>query len=320
MKRIIQLSLIAIITAIFAPLVNGQAFPQIWERNKYDFSEGVNGRLHIINYSGSTSPNPDKAYIFATAVKEGNVAVTRDLFRLTLAGESTFNSPFSGYPATVAFAEQSIVEGKITTTASGLRMWGVATLSLGVRNAQNLVEISDPQTAFSNEVQFRNQTDNLKLQMGRIPSKQYVCLTSATDTPIAIGSHNYPGLIVDATSNVFVGMTTDQYERVPAQLKTKYNLFVKEGILSEDYSIAPIASWADFVFSPTYRLKPLSEVETYIKDNGHLEGVPSEEEVAQNGYSQHELNKALLQKIEELTLYVIQQQKEIEELKSQINK
>lgn len=95
---------------------------------------------------------------------------------------------------------------------------------------------------------------------------------------------------------------------------------LKKGILSEDYSIGPVSSWADFVFSPTYRLKPLSEVEEYVIKNKRLLDVPSEEDVSKDGYSQHELNKALLQKFEELTLYVIQQQKEIQELKSQIGK
>ena len=79
--------------------------------------------------------------------------------------------------------------------------------------------------------------------------------------------------------------------------------------------ISPKSTWADFVFSRNYNLKPLKEVESFIAENEHLPDVPSAAQVAEEGYSQHDMNKVLLQKIEELTLYIIKQQKEIEELK-----
>jgi len=105
------------------------------------------------------------------------------------------------------------------------------------------------------------------------------------------------------------------YFAAPRELKNKYGMFVYKGILSEDYAIAPKSTWADFVFSRNYNLKPLKEVESFIAENEHLPDVPSAAQVAEEGYSQHDMNKVLLQKIEELTLYIIKQQKEIEELK-----
>ncbi|MFY0253395.1 hypothetical protein ACDQ55_05495 [Chitinophaga sp. 30R24] len=78
--------------------------------------------------------------------------------------------------------------------------------------------------------------------------------------------------------------------------------------------------WADFVFKPGYQLPSLPEVADYIAAHKHLEGIPSEEEVQQNGVDLGEINKQLLQKVEELTLYLIQQQKEIEELKTERKK
>jgi hypothetical protein len=75
--------------------------------------------------------------------------------------------------------------------------------------------------------------------------------------------------------------------------------------------------WSDFVFQPTYKLKPLIEVEKYIKTNGHLEDIPSAKEVEKNGVNMGEMQAKLLQKIEELTLYVIEQQKTIDELKKE---
>lgn len=75
------------------------------------------------------------------------------------------------------------------------------------------------------------------------------------------------------------------------------------------------AGWSDFVFYNDYNLPTLIEVENHIKLKGHLKDIPSAKEVAENGIFLGEMNAKLLQKIEELTLYTIQQQKEIERLK-----
>lgn len=72
---------------------------------------------------------------------------------------------------------------------------------------------------------------------------------------------------------------------------------------------------ADFVFDPTYNLMPLNKVEEFVKANRHLPEIPSAAEVEKKGLSMGEMQNKLLQKIEELTLYVIEQQKQIEELK-----
>tara|TARA_R110000796_G_scaffold71409_2_gene161964 strand:+ start:15888 stop:16679 length:792 start_codon:yes stop_codon:yes gene_type:complete len=73
--------------------------------------------------------------------------------------------------------------------------------------------------------------------------------------------------------------------------------------------------WSDFVFYEDYKLPTLTEVEAHIKEKGHLKDIPSAKEVAENGIFLGEMDSKLLQKIEELTLYTIQQQKEIERLK-----
>ncbi len=77
---------------------------------------------------------------------------------------------------------------------------------------------------------------------------------------------------------------------------------------------------ADFVFHPTYKLMPLNQVEQYINTNSHLPEIPSAEEVSKNGMNMGEMQNKLLQKVEELTLYVIEQQKQIEELKKLVKK
>ena len=78
--------------------------------------------------------------------------------------------------------------------------------------------------------------------------------------------------------------------------------------------------WSDFVFFSNYELPTLKEVEKHIKEKGHLKDIPSAKEVAQNGILLGEMNSKLLQKIEELTLYTISQQKEIQEQKEKVEK
>lgn len=74
--------------------------------------------------------------------------------------------------------------------------------------------------------------------------------------------------------------------------------------------------WPDEVFSPTYPLMPLSEVEAYIRRHKHLPGVPSAEEVRQSGFSLPQQHTILLRKVEELTLYVLALQKQVDSLKA----
>ena len=75
--------------------------------------------------------------------------------------------------------------------------------------------------------------------------------------------------------------------------------------------------WSDFVFYDNYNLPTLKEVEKYIKEKGHLKDIPSAKEVEKHGIFLGEMDAKLLQKIEELTLYTIEQEKKI---KSQENK
>lgn len=76
--------------------------------------------------------------------------------------------------------------------------------------------------------------------------------------------------------------------------------------------------WADFVFEDGYKLPALSEVENFIEQNGHLPGIESAKEIEENGLSLGEMQGKQMQKIEELTLYAIEQEKKIEGLERAI--
>ncbi|SUJ02445.1 Uncharacterised protein [Sphingobacterium spiritivorum] len=97
-----------------------------------------------------------------------------------------------------------------------------------------------------------------------------------------------------------VGIGTD----VPTE-----KLSVKGNIRAKEIKVET-ANWPDYVFEEEYKLTPLTEVETFIKANKHLPDVPSAKEIDEEGLSLGEMNKLMMKKIEELTLYLIEKGKQ----------
>ena len=90
-----------------------------------------------------------------------------------------------------------------------------------------------------------------------------------------------------------------------------------DGINAKDIKVELPAA-ADYVFEDNYNLKSLSEVESYVKENKHLPGMPSASEFAEKGMSVSEMSNKLLEKVEELTLHMIQLEKENKALKAEM--
>ena len=97
-------------------------------------------------------------------------------------------------------------------------------------------------------------------------------------------------------------------------------LFSVDGKIVSKSMYVTQQNWADFVFKNDYKLPNLYEIEAYYKANKHLPSIPTAQEVKENGVDVGEMNKLLLQKIEELTILMVQQQREIDQLKSVIVK
>lgn len=97
----------------------------------------------------------------------------------------------------------------------------------------------------------------------------------------------------------------------------KAKLAVNGDILAKKIKVTT-NNWPDYVFSEHYPLPSLQQVETFIQNNKHLPGIPSATEIEKNGQDVGELNKQLLEKIEQLTLYVIDQHKKIEALEKEM--
>ncbi|MCG8410537.1 MAG: hypothetical protein MI739_04540 [Bacteroidales bacterium] len=101
--------------------------------------------------------------------------------------------------------------------------------------------------------------------------------------------------------------------------KTPQSLLAVNGTITSKEVVVTADGWPDYVFASDYNLRSLNEVETYIEQNNHLPDIPSQKEVNEKGINLGNMDAKLLQKIEELTLYIIQQNKKIENMQKQID-
>jgi hypothetical protein len=96
-----------------------------------------------------------------------------------------------------------------------------------------------------------------------------------------------------------------------------FRLAVEGKIGAREVRVTNSNPWPDYVFKENYHLKNLYALESYIKKNNHLPNIPSAQEVKENGIEVSQMNAKLLEKIEELTLYVIELRKDIDKVKSE---
>ncbi|MEN1785028.1 MAG: hypothetical protein AAGF77_07805 [Bacteroidota bacterium] len=116
------------------------------------------------------------------------------------------------------------------------------------------------------------------------------------------GGNRWDAFVMDMnTGNIGIGTSN---------VGADWKLAVKGKIRAEEIKVE--TGWADYVFEPDYNLPSLKEVANFIAEKGHLRHIPTAAEVKENGVALGTMNKLLLEKIEELTLYTIQQQKELE--------
>ena len=137
-----------------------------------------------------------------------------------------------------------------------------------------------------------NDAADIEFYRGARGSETLSMMIEGTNGVVAIGTTNY-----DASST-----------------NPTYKLYVASGIRTEAVQIDAETNWPDYVFARNYQLNSLKEVEAFIQKNSHLPNVPSAKEVNEKGINVVEMDAALLRKIEELTLYTIQQNKQIKSL------
>jgi len=157
--------------------------------------------------------------------------------------------------------------------------------------------VADSYTAIGSYFANGNGNVNSQVRFGNeevANSKSYLAFATGT------AGTALERIRINSIGNVGIGITNPQNK-----------LDVNGTIHSKEVKV-DMNGWSDFVFKKDYTLPTLQEVEKHIAEKGHLENIPSEEEVLKNGINLGEMNSKLLQKIEEMTLYMIEMQKEIE--------
>lgn len=190
---------------------------------------------------------------------------------------------------------------------------GAATDNVGVGSTTvpPLEKLHINSTAANTNLKITNATSGNAAGDGLLISTTGLAagITNKENSTLTFGTNNTTRMTILSTGGVMIGTTTN-----PAG----YKLYVESGILTEKIKVAlkTSANWADFVFGDNYKLQPLSEVETYIRQNRHLPGVPSADELVESGIDLASMDAKLMEKIEELTLHLIRLEKEVDELKN----
>ncbi|MDP4209186.1 MAG: hypothetical protein Q8928_10270 [Bacteroidota bacterium] len=199
---------------------------------------------------------------------------------------------------------------------------------IGNLSSRNYLKITSQEWP---EIRFETTLSNEKMRIGIAHSDNSGYPVQEGDLYFYTQDVNSMPFILRKSGNVLLNVSLGNVGIGTTSPQNK--LDVNGTIRAKEVKVT-LEGWSDFVFKPSYKLKPLSEVEQYINKNGHLPEVPSETEVKQNGVNVGDMQAKLLQKVEELTLYVIEQEKKmnaqsliieeqnkvIQQLKVQINK
>lgn len=121
-----------------------------------------------------------------------------------------------------------------------------------------------------------------------------------------VGTQSKVQMTITKTGNIGIGTETPD-----TKLAVNGTVHAKEVVVD-------LVGWPDYVFEDNYNLMPLNELEKSIDTNGHLPNIPCATDVESNGVELGSMNKKLMEKVEELTLYIIQLNKELQEVKSQL--
>ncbi len=167
------------------------------------------------------------------------------------------------------------------------------------------------------EIRFQTPTSDREMRLGVAHGVYSNYGTEEGDLYVYSATSNSMPFIVRRNADIALGLKKGNVG-IGTNETHGFKLGVKGRIAATEVKVALHDNWADFVFYDDYKLPTLTEVENHIQAKGHLKDIPSAKEVAENGIFLGDMNAKLLQKIEELTLYTIQQEKKLEKQNSEI--
>jgi hypothetical protein len=192
-----------------------------------------------------------------------------------------------------------------------IRILNNGSVGIGTVNPTSKLHVSGSALFETGEFLIQ-KTGGAELNLLNLSSNKKWQVVSGFASGLEIG--NVTDNLIDANAPFYIS-ASGQVGIGTTSPNSNYKLSVNGKIRAHEVVVE--TGWSDFVFADDYRLKPLNEVEQYVKTNKHLPGIPSEKDVAANGVSLGEMQSKLLQKVEELTLYVIGLNQKTNQLQSE---
>jgi len=193
-------------------------------------------------------------------------------------------------------------------------------VGIGTSNPQAKLHVNGSITLLS-----ENTLNQLQILSGnQLPGRRGITIS---DDPIGTFNFYIHGYQTDAAFNFKNGLDDSYLMTIKkdgsvgigtTDIDPNYLVNINGKILAEELKIILNVPSSDYVFNKDYNLIPIQDLEKYISENNHLPEIPSAAEFKANGYEVGTMDDLLLRKVEELTLYIIAQQKEIELLKEQV--
>lgn len=222
-----------------------------------------------------------------------------ETLKLAFTNEVTNVLPFTGYD--IIGIQGGFVVGSAFTVGGGASLIGGTTLTGGPTWTTN-GWIKTLKLPAAGAIEFTGATRSFGL--GATGGSLYFSHENVDGT----GAANY-FMVADANGNMSIGNNTNPV--------AEYKLAVN-GTLGARRIKVTQTGWPDYVFHGDYKLPSLQEVEDFVTTRHHLPGIPSEKEVTTDGLDLGEFDKQLLKKVEELTLYIIQLNKNVDSLNKKV--
>lgn len=277
----------------------------------------VNGGAKISSLAGTGNRMviTDANGVLSTqAIPTGSGTATTNV--LSLSGNN-LTSTVNGIASAVTLPATASADGSETKLVAGT---GITLSGMGTT--------ANPYTVNSSIVDTDKQTLSITGNTVSISNGNSITLPTSTGDNLGnhtaaqniqlgtfqlVGNGGTKGIAISNNGKVSIG-TTNTPANVAGIDVSNYKLFVQGGILSDEVRVK--TGWADYVFANNYTLKSIDDVAKYIEENKHLPNVPSAKEIESQGLNVGDMARIQQEKIEELTLYIIQLKKEVDALKA----
>ena len=269
---------------------------------------------------GTPSWNTNGSHVYTTNAGNVGIGTNTPVNKLTILTDIntsgwTHIGQANGVDSIVVSEGVGGVSGAIgTTTNHAFRINTAGTGKLHVYPAGEVVVGTNQTGAFG---KFTVQTTNNTYGISHLGEAGNILATRMGGTSAGIGtfSNTHMRVFCNGFSAITINSPTNN---VGIGIDFPQNKFEVNGTIRSKELIVEAINWPDYVFADNYTLHPLETVEKYILQNKHLPGIPSAKQIEENGLQVGDTQKKMMEKIEELTLYLIEQNKEMDLLKKQV--